>query len=85
VDIRRERDLESGGVVEVAVERTRRFPIAGAEIGQTSAAERHHCGLAVAHYSFNAPDCTFMIRFWKKKNRTATGIVIKHDAASFSG
>jgi hypothetical protein len=36
-------------------------------------------------YSFNAPDCTFMIRRWKMKNSAATGIVIKHDAASLSG
>ena len=36
-------------------------------------------------YSFTAPAEAFMIRRWKMKNRTATGIVISTDAASFSG
>ena len=38
-----------------------------------------------APYSFTAPEDAFMIRRWKTKNRTATGIVINIDAASFSG
>jgi hypothetical protein len=36
-------------------------------------------------YSFTAPEATFMIRRWKTKNRTATGIVINVEAASLSG
>src|SRR5262249_30942474 len=36
-------------------------------------------------YSFTAPEDVFMMRRWKMKNSKATGIVIKHDAASFRG
>ncbi len=36
-------------------------------------------------YSFTAPALTFMIRFWKMKKTTATGIVISAAAPSFSG
>jgi hypothetical protein len=39
----------------------------------------------VAPYSFTAPEDAFMIRRWKMKKRTATGIVISIEAASFNG
>ena len=38
-----------------------------------------------APYSFTAPADAFMIRRWKTKKSTATGIVISTDAASFKG
>lgn len=77
VDVGRERELEPGAVVEVAVERAGPNPVPGIEVGQTATAENHH--------SFTAPADAFMIRRWKTKKRTATGIVISVDAASFKG
>ena len=43
-------------------------------------------GPRLAHgYPFTAPAEAFMIRFWKMKKITATGIVMSSAAASFSG
>jgi hypothetical protein len=41
--------------------------------------------IAATAYSFTAPEDAFMIRRWKTKKRIATGMVIRIDAASFSG
>src|SRR3954449_11990710 len=38
-----------------------------------------------ASYSFTPPALVFMIRLWKMKNITATGIVISTAPASFNG
>ncbi len=43
------------------------------------------CGHGELLYSFTAPADAFMIRRWKMKKSTATGIVISTDAASFKG
>ena len=49
----------------------------------TTASDRSGC--SPLGHSFSAPALVFMIRFWKTKNITATGIVMMGAAASLSG
>ncbi len=42
-------------------------------------------GAHLGGHSFTAPSLEFMMRFWKRKNITATGIVMMIAAASLIG
>jgi len=54
------------------------------EVSGSSTTASAGIGLTGRH-SFTAPSLEFMMRFWNRKNITATGIVMMIAAASLSG